>query len=553
MLRARRARRQWTTFVAPVLIGLLSSSNSLAQVSLDRVFPPVVAAGEETSITAEGKFPKWPVEIYCDRDDVEITVGKDSGKLTVKLGKDIAPGIAWIRIYDQQSASALVPLLISPMSVTVEKEPNDKRAEANVISLPAVIAGRLAKGGDSDAYRVSVKAGQQLVASVTANQVLKTPMDSVIQLADIDGNVLLQSDDVRGLDPQITYTSSADQDLLIRVFAFPETPNSTVGFGGSASFVYTMDVTTGAFVDHVADGNASVVPFGHNLNQTNKLALTPATEISPVTASVASSLGWAWRSPANAKLKRVLFSGSESLELAALPIVISGHISQPKEVQSFQFAAIKGTKYRAEVRSKTDGFLLDSKLTIIEKKTGKTLASNDDVSSGRYDAGVDFSMKDDGEIEVQLSEMLEGFGPRHFYQLSIHKIEPSCQLSVSADHFSTSIDKPLEVTVTVSRDSGFKKKVRITAAGLPSGAKVDSVISEIKGDTSKSVKLKLVASKDSIGHGTFQILGTALDDDDQPTEQTMTATYALRPAVVLSRFWLTVPPLASDKDSADKK
>lgn len=559
---SKQRSRQWSTAILPLLVVLFCASNSLAQVSIDRIFPPVISVGQETEITVEGKFPQWPVEIDCDRSDIVIVAGKESGKLTVQPakgtasakdtapGKNTAPGVAWIRIHDDQSASALIPLLISATSVTVEKEPNDKRSEANKLSLPTTVAGRLTKSGDSDAYRVSVKAGQQLVASVTANEVLKSPMDTVMQLTDTDGNVLVQSDDVCGLDPQITYTSSSGQDLLIRLFAFPETPNSTVGFGGSAAYRYTMDVTTGAFVDHVADADEGVVPFGYNLGQSNVIVESEATEISPVTATVQSGLGWAWRAAVDPKLKRVLYTGPTSYEL---PVVVSGHISKPQEIHSFSFSATKGTKYRAEVRSKIDGFLLDSKLTIVHKKTDKTLASNDDVASGRYDAGVDFTANEDGEIEVRLSELLEGFGPRHFYQLSVREIEPSFRLSVSADHFLASSDQPLEIAVSVSRDSGFKGKIRITAEALPQGVTADPVISEIKGDTSKSVKLKLIAGKDSAGHGTFQILGTVLDSDDKPTEQTVAATYALRPAIALSRFWLTVPPSKKDKTSSDKK
>lgn len=535
--------------MAGLLMILINSSHAHGQIKLDRLFPPVVSAGEESVIIAEGKFPKWPPNVYCDRGDVDIVAEKESGKLRARVAKGATSGVAWVRIHDEQSASSLIPLVISPIPVTVETEPNNKRSDANKLSLPALVAARLSKSGESDAYRVSIRAGQQIVASVTANQILKSPMDAVMQLTDVRGNVLIQSDDVRGLDPQIVYRARSDQDLLIRVFAFPETPNSTVGFGGSSAFVYTMHVTTGAFVDHIADADASVVPFGYNLGQTNVPIHTGATEVTPVTVTVEEGLGWAWRAPHDLTWNRVLFDGPSPVEL---PIVVSGHIADPKETHSLFLSATKGTKYRAEVRSKSDGFLLDSKLSIVQKATGKELASNDDVSRGRYDAGVDFSAKEDGDIEVRLSDVLDGFGPRHFYQLSIRRIEPAFRLSVAADHFWVTQDKPIEITVSVARDSGFNDKIRIDAEELPDGVTAEPVMSEPKGGTAKSVKLKLTAGQGSTGNGSFQIIGTALDGDDKPRGKTVKTSFPLRPAISLSRFWLTVPPSKSQKDSSEK-
>ncbi|MFG0267835.1 MAG: PPC domain-containing protein, partial [Rhodopirellula sp. JB055] len=431
-----------------------------AQVKLDRLFPPAVAVATETAITAEGTFPNWPPNVECDSPHVSISAGKDAGKLTVKVTDDAPPGVAWVRIHDDQSASKLVPLVLSNINVFSESEPNDKRSDANPIALPTVIAGRLSKSGDSDAYRVSLKTGQTLVVSATANQVLKSPMDAVLQLTDLRGNVLYHSDDARGLDPQIVYPADSDQDLLIRIFAFPETPNSTIGYAGSASFIYTLDVTTAPFVDHVAADNKKAIAFGYNLDDATATVSYIAESLSPPVATVPGALGWSWVSPADETVQRFLpgvaFDGT-------LPALLFGHFLKADETHHYEFQGNKGTKYRAEVRSKANGFLLDSKLTVTDSKSGKTLASNDDMSSGGYDAGVDFTAVEDGPIDVAVSEMLGEFGPRHFYQLSIRELKPECQLSMAEDHFVVTQAKPLELSVSVNRKSGFQSKIRIDA------------------------------------------------------------------------------------------
>jgi hypothetical protein len=517
-----------------------------AQIKLDRAFPPAVAVGAETAVTAEGTFPNWPPNIDCDVDQVSISAGKDSGKLTAKVAGDAAPGVAWIRFHDDQSMTALVPLILSSVDVFSETEPNDKRSEANPIELPIVVAGRLAKGGDSDAYRVSLKAGQTLVVSATANQVLKSPMDAVLQLTDLRGNVLLHSDDARGLDPQIVFAADSDQELLIRIFAFPETPNSTIGYAGSASFIYTLDVTTGPFVDHVAADKEKAIAFGYNLDDSTPTVSNTTESLSPPIATIPDALGWSWVPPVDESAHRVLPGGKFD---GTLPALLSGHFLKADETHHYNFKANKGTKYRAEVRSKANGFLLDSKLTITEAKSGKTLASNDDMSSGGYDAGVDFTATEDGPIDVTVAEMLGEFGPRHFYQLSICELKPECQLSMTEDHFVVTQSKPLELSVSVNRKSGFNSKVKIAATDLPDGIQSDAVVSEPKGDTAKTVKLKLTAADNAIGHGRFRIVGTILDANDEPTEETIAATYKLRPSIPLTEFWLTVPPAPAKEAS----
>ena len=264
---------------------------------LDRVYPPVVHVGGEVSLTCKGNFPTWPAEIFCDRADVNLTCENDKGKLKVVVDSKAGPGVAWIRMYDPKGASGLVPLIVSPIVAVSEKEPNNKNSEAPKLEMPTVVCGELAKSGDIDAYRVTLKSGQQLVASVTANQVLRSPIDTVLQIADVDGNVLAQSEDVRGLDPQILFTADRSEDVLVRIFGFPATPNSTIGFAGGSAYAYTIDITTDAFLDHAledSDGEQHV--FGFKIDKSASTHRVGSTEISPPTVYADNSLGWSWLS-----------------------------------------------------------------------------------------------------------------------------------------------------------------------------------------------------------------------------------------------------------------
>ncbi|KAA5541788.1 serine protease [Roseiconus nitratireducens] len=509
-----------------------------AQVKLDRIFPPVVAVGAAGDLTAEGEFPSWPAEIICDRTDLEWSVGDKPGQLHVRVPAESAPGVAWIRLHDATAATSLVPLLVSTAPVTVEHEPNDRRSEANALTLPCTVAGRLAKRGDSDAFRVPLKQGDRLVVSATAHQVLRSPMDAVLQLTDPQGNVLAQSDDVRGLDPQLVYEAPETGDVLIRIFAFPETPNSTIDFSGSPSFVYVLDVTTGAFLDHAVPGQDAVLGFGYGLPSPAKVVVQPATDVSPPVGFVHDALGWCWLPVTDEQTSTIV---SQDAKFTTLPAIGLGHLSGPDDLARFRFEVRKGQTYRAAVDSRAMGYPIDSNLSLYETSPRRLIVSNDDASRSNFDAELKFTAEKDSEVEVVLSDRVAGFGPRHLYRLHIAEFEPDFRLSVAEDHFNLSADGPAAVTVSVDRDRGFDAMIRVSAMGLPDGVTCESVISEAKGDTAKKVTLKLMSTGKKPRRGSFQIVGAALNGEKQPGGLERKAALALRPAVPVKTFSLTGP------------
>ncbi len=75
-----------------------------------------------------------------------------------------------------------------------EREPNDGRDAAQPCDLPAVVDGRMDSPGDVDVYAFPGRAGQRLVAEVTARR-LRSPMDSLLRLVDPGGKVIAWNDD----------------------------------------------------------------------------------------------------------------------------------------------------------------------------------------------------------------------------------------------------------------------------------------------------------------------------------------------------------------------
>ncbi len=515
-------------------------------------------------LKAEGKFPSWPIKLVCDRPDIQWKIGEKSGEIELTIDSDAYPGVAWFRMIDETSSSELIPLLVSNLDSMSESEPNNQRENANAITPPVTLCGRLEKGGDLDGFKFAANASERFIISLTGNRILASPMDAIIQISDMQGNVLLQEDDTRGLDPVIRFDAPENGDYLLRVFAFPLTPNSTIGYAGAATFCYSIDIAKAEdFIEnylplHLPKETSESMPqgseppasfrarpYGWNLPSAISPVIAGPTSISPPTTHASGKVGWQW-------LPELSIEVTESFETSATtepqsplkpPFSFSGHLLKEREVDSVVFSASAGLKYRASVNSKRLGYPIDTALTIIDQKSGESIASNDDLSRSDYDSSVDFTPKTDGLFEARVTDTVDGFGPHHAYSLLIHEVTPSYSLSVSKPSYSVNLGESVEIDITVNRKDGFDQTLEVSVRApegreLPKGFDCPSVTSEPKGDSAKSLKLKFNAAGEDQYQGPIQIFGRIISQDD-PIEYPITlATFSLRPGVNLRQLWL---------------
>src|SRR5262249_4814237 len=159
--------------------------------------------------------------------------------------KDAEPGVRWLRASNDDGGSNLRPFFVGMIPEIAEKEPNDDFKKAQAIEVPAVtVNGRLGEPGDVDCVAMQVKKGETLVASVEANQPARSPMDAILQVVSVDGFVLDENHDYHGLDPQLAFTAPKEGTFVVRVFAFPSNPDSSIRFFGSEACVYRLTLAT---------------------------------------------------------------------------------------------------------------------------------------------------------------------------------------------------------------------------------------------------------------------------------------------------------------------
>jgi hypothetical protein len=487
--------------------------------TLTYLSPAGARRGTTVEVTAGGAFAHWPVRAWASGAGVSVTAGKEKGKLSVTVAPDAAPGTYWVRLHDQEGASAARPFLVGTLPEVVEQEPNDDPTRPQVLpEARVVVNGRLGERGDVDGFAVPLRKGQTLVASLEANQTLGSPMDAVLQVVSEKGFVLAESNDERGLDPQLAFAAPTDGRYVVRTFAFPGTPDASVQFAGGEQFVYRLTLTTAGFADHA-------FPLAISRAAPGRVELV------------------GWNLPAAAKAVPVTpGDGPEAMafhpEVANTPpITVSGRLD-PGGVDVFTFEAKKGEQFLFQVESRSLGSPLDAVLRLTDA-AGKELARVDDTGN-RRDPELSFKAPRDGAYRVEVSDLHSEGGPRYAYRLRALRPGPDYDLTLKDDRFALTPGKPLELPVTVGRRQGFAEPVEVSAEGLPPGVTAAPVRSTAGGASAAAVVLRLTAVGGATS-GPFRVVGRVAGKEG--------LTRQARPAPAAAGAvpaWLTVaaPPKA---------
>ena len=512
------------------LVLALPLSARAAPPKLDYLFPAGAQRGTNVEITAAGMFERWPVKAHLEGNGVEVKPAKTSGKLTVTVAKDAEPGVYWIRLYDDEGATIARPFIVGMLPEVMEQEPNDDPKKPQQLPLSNVVVnGRLDKPGDVDTFAVKLTKGQTLVASLEAYRTLRSPMDGVLQILSADGFVLEQNDDYHGFDPQIAFAVPKDGTYLVRVFAFPSVPDSTVRFAGKENYVYRLTLTTGPFVEYtyplaVARTALTTVELvGWNLpDDLRKFPVSPRdrTDVLTLFDPRIANPFYVRRDPNNiiAKLKAT----REEPLAVTLPVTITGKLERRGDIDVYQFDARKAQKLAIRIEACTLGFPLDPVLVVTDA-AGKTLAQAKAAALGT-DPSLDFTPTLDGAYRLEVRDLVGDGGLRHIYRLRIAPVAPDFELKVATDTFTMTSAKPLEVPVTITRLGGFNQDIALSVEGAPKDVAVTAM--------PKGITLRL--SQKASFAGPIRIIGTSKDGSKRIARATVTEL-----GRVTESMWLT--------------
>jgi hypothetical protein len=142
----------------------------------------------------------FPLSVGPDQPQLLRPLGllvEGVGELAFEPRAELAPGVHWFELRLGSERSNPVPLLVTTLPLTREAElANDGAADAQVVSVPAGINGRIEREGDIDYYAFTAKKGDALSFEVTARRV-QSALDSQLRILDEKGKQLAINDDFR--------------------------------------------------------------------------------------------------------------------------------------------------------------------------------------------------------------------------------------------------------------------------------------------------------------------------------------------------------------------
>lgn len=513
-----------------LLAGLFLTAPLLAAPpSVTTLTPAGGQRGTSVTVSATGTFDQWPAKVWCDTPGVTATAEKEKGKFAVKVAPDAPLGAVWLRFHDDTGASELRPFVVGGLPEQAEAEPNDDAKAAAAVTLPKVVNGVLAKGGDVDCFPVTLKKGQTLVASLDAHRTLRSPIDTVLQVTSADGTVIGQNHDARGLDPELAFTATADGTFAVRVFGFPSAPDSSIRHFGSPACVYRLTLTTDEFVDFatplaVEQGkDATLLSHGWNLS-----AKTAKCD------KAATSFGIAHPFAITREPHPCFDLVTPTDKPLSPPFTLTGRVEKSGTAVVIPITVEAGKPIAVQVESATLGLSLTPVLTVIDS-AGKQLVKAEPATLG---GGIDttFTAPKAGECKIEVRDLFKSAGPRHAFRLRVIPATPDVTATVAADRFTVAVGTPLDVPITVVKKSGFAGDLTALADGLPDGVTASAV--DVAKPDGKTVTLRLTANKPGVG-GPVRI-GVGKKGDDTFKRLATAAQPAFDRTT--PHLWLTVSP-----------
>lgn len=129
--------------------------------------------------------------------------------------QDAKPGRHLITAVNGKLVSNQLPFDLDTLPECLEQEPNDEPSQGQKVTLPVIVNGRADSPGNWDVFEVEGKAGETIVAEVTARR-LGSPFDSFVKITAADGRVIALNDDHFDAGSGMN-TDHADSYLMVKL------------------------------------------------------------------------------------------------------------------------------------------------------------------------------------------------------------------------------------------------------------------------------------------------------------------------------------------------
>src|SRR5690606_8340794 len=294
-------------------------------------------------------------------------------ELTVPDDAPIGP--REIRIATKEAVTTVGRFYVTDMPVVDESRKNDTREEAQQLTLPVCLNGRVEETLDMDWYKFEARAGQRVTFAVRGVRLHDTihkigrfinHFDSMLILTDANGVELALNDDHYRADPLLSYQFTEDGTYYLCL--------REATYKGNAFYTYSLVATSEPWPTHalplaVPPGQATPVslfgpgyvePFAAKVEMPGDAAVGFARLVRPDGATgpqpelllQCNDLPLAHENEPNDEAGQA--------QQLSLPIGVAGVIGKQGDVDQFTFEATKGKTYEFEVIGRRLYTALDS-------------------------------------------------------------------------------------------------------------------------------------------------------------------------------------------------
>jgi hypothetical protein len=134
--------------------------------------------------------------------------------LPVQITSDASLGRQEVRARTPLGFSNPVSFEVGDLDESSETEPNNTPDQAQNLTLPRVVNGRIGTEKDVDAFRFKAPADQKWLIEVRARS-LGSRLDALLTLSDTNGTVLQRNDDAAGPDARIEFDAKKDTEYRV--------------------------------------------------------------------------------------------------------------------------------------------------------------------------------------------------------------------------------------------------------------------------------------------------------------------------------------------------
>ncbi len=337
-----------------------------------------------------------------------------------------------------------------------------------VLNVPTIINGQIMPG-EVDKYTVQMKAGQKLVISAQARNLIPYIADGVpgwiqgiLAINDANGNELAFNDD-NGFDPDpILYFNVPADGIYIIKF------RDSI-YRGRWDFVYRI---------YIAEQPVMQVLFPTGSRCGMSMSNYPADWGLPVKPPVTDLQFTDLPRLAETEPNNSI----EKAQNITIPLVINGCISSDNDADYYKFTGKAGDTITAAISARRYGSQLDSFLQLLDAN-GKVISFNDDFEcrdlgllTQHADSYLTVKLPATGTFFLWVCDTQHHGGDLFTYSLRVSTPLPDFALFISPSCINVPPGRPAIISVSAIRKDGWDGDIEVVLKDAPAGFVIDGGI-----------------------------------------------------------------------------